>query len=47
MKKQGPCGVRILSIIVLGVLAWALMILAIWMAGVFLVIAWPRRWFAV
>jgi hypothetical protein len=39
-------GLRILSIIVLSVLSWALMILAIWMVGKFLVIVWPRRWFA-
>ena len=46
MKKQGPYRLRILSIIVLSVLSWALMILAIWMVGKFLVIVWPRRWFA-
>ena len=33
MKQQGPYGLRILSIIVLSVLSWALMILAIWMVG--------------
>jgi hypothetical protein len=35
MKKQGPYRLRILSIIVLSVLSWALIIWAIWMVGGF------------
>jgi hypothetical protein len=45
MKKQGPYRLRILSIIVLSVLSWALIIWAIWMVGKFLVSVWSRQWF--
>ena len=45
MKKIVPYWQRMIIIIVLAMLAWALILLAIWLVGNFSAAVWTRRWF--
>ena len=49
MEKKDTYWLRILTVIVLALLAWVLLILAVlllWEAGKYLIIGWLRRWAA-
>jgi hypothetical protein len=49
MEKKDPYWLRVLTIIVLALIAWVLLILAVlllWQAGKYLIIGCLRRWVA-
>jgi len=49
MEKKDPYWLRVLTIIVLALLAWAFLVLVaflLWEAGKFLIFGWLRRWAA-